>query len=108
MKMILGVALLVFSLSSIAASVKVTSFTYVRNQGDMTHPLAELCGLVEGAVSPVTFVRATIDPKSKNPAAYNTAVGQDGKFCMAVITYRGSAEVSIMGESASSVKAKIQ
>lgn len=101
MKMFLGFTLLVSSLSAIAASVKVTSFNYVRNANDLTHPLAELCGTVSGATSLPSFVRIQIDPKSNNPATYNTLAGQDGKFCLAVITYRGAAEVSLIGGNAS-------
>jgi hypothetical protein len=101
MKTIVAVALLALSLSSIAATVKVTSFNYVRNQGDMNHPLAELCGRVEGATSSPTFLNVKVDPKSNNPASYNTLAGADGKFCLAVITFRGNAEVSVMGDAAS-------
>jgi hypothetical protein len=97
MKLFLGAALLVFSLSSFAASVKVTSFTYVRNFNDL-QPLAELCGLVSGATTTPSFVKVVVDPKTSNPGSYNTLAGQDGKFCVAVITYRGTAEVSLMGE----------
>lgn len=101
MKTVLALGLLAFSLSSIAASVKVTSFNYVRNQGDMTHPLAELCGRVEGATAAPTFIKVMVDPKSNNPAHYNTLAGDDGKFCVAVITFRGNAEVSVIGGAAS-------
>ena len=62
MKMIVGVALLTLSLSSIASTVKVTSFNYVRNQGDIHHPLAELCGRVEGMTTSPTFLNVKVDP----------------------------------------------
>ena len=99
MKLIVGILLLGISLSTIAASVKVTSFKYVRNAGDAIHPLAELCGVVEGATSSPTFVKVLVD-KAKNPAVYNTVAGTEGNFCVAVITYRGSAEVTVFGENA--------
>ena len=101
MKKFIALALLVFSFASIAVTVKVTSFNYVRNQNDLYHPLAELCGLVEGATSAPSFVQVLVDPKSKEPASYNTIAGKDGKFCLAVITFRGNAEVSLMNENAS-------
>ncbi len=63
----------------------------------MNNPLAELCGMVEGATASPSFVRVLVDPKSKNPASYNTLAGIDGKFCLAVITYRGTADVSVIG-----------
>jgi hypothetical protein len=99
MKKILALCLLISSFSVFSASVKVTSFNYVRNANDLYHPLAELCGIVTEATSFPTFIKVTVDPKSGKPASYNTLAGQDGKFCMAVITYRGSAEVSIIGEN---------
>jgi hypothetical protein len=100
MKTILSITLLALSVSSIAASVNVTSFNYIRNQGDSFHPLAELCGRVEGGATP-SFIRVLVDHKTNRPGTYNTIAGADGKFCMAVITYRGSAEVTLIGESAS-------
>ena len=100
MKKFIALALLVFSCASFAASVKVTSFNYVRNQNDLYHPLAEICGLVEGAATSPSFIQVLIDPKSKQPASYNTIAGKDGKFCLAVITFRGNAEVSLINENA--------
>ncbi len=102
MKTFLATSLFLASLSTFAASVKVTSFDYIRNQGDSVHPLAELCGKVEGGTTP-SFVRVQVDPKANNPASYNTVAGADGKFCIAVITYRGSAELSLIGENASTM-----
>ena len=98
MKTFLAMALLVSSVSAFSASVKVTSFNYIRTSAnDMNSPLAELCGLVEGATAAPSFIRVLVDPKSKNPASYNTLAGADGKFCLAVITFRGTADVSVMG-----------
>lgn len=99
MKSILAVALLVSSVSAFSATVKVTSFNFIRTSNDVMAPLAELCGVVEGAItSAPSYVSAKIDPKSGKPASYNTITDSEGKFCMAVITYRGTAEVSIMGQ----------
>lgn len=99
MKSFLALALLVSSVSAFSASVKVTSFNFIRTSNDVMSPLAELCGVVEGAiVTAPSYVSAKIDPKSNKPASYNTITGPDGKFCMAVITYRGTAEVSLMGQ----------
>ncbi len=101
MKTFLAMALLVSSVSSFAATVKVTSFNYIRTSTDMNSPLAELCGTVEGAASSPSFIRVLVDPKSKNPASYNTLAGVDGKFCLAVITFRGNAEATVMGSKES-------
>ena len=102
MKTFLAMALFVSSVSAFSASVKITSFNYIRTSAnDMNSPLAELCGLVEGASAAPSFVRVLVDPKSKNPGAYNTVAGVDGKFCIAVITFRGTADVSVIGEKKS-------
>lgn len=98
MKSIVAMALLVSSVSAFSASVKVTSFNFIRTSNDVMAPLAELCGVVEGATSSPSFVRVSVDPKSAKPASYNTVAGTDGKFCLSVITYRGTAEVSMFGE----------
>jgi hypothetical protein len=101
MKKILGVAVLSLSFSSIAATIKITSFNFIRS------PLAELCGQVSETTTSPTFVNVTVDRGSKNPGAYNTVAGTDGKFCMAVITYRGLADASIIGGT-STAKASIR
>ena len=99
MKLFLALALLVSSFSAMSATVKVTSFNFIRTSNDVMAPLAELCGVVEGALtSAPSYVNAKIDPKSSKPASYNTITDTDGKFCMAVVTYRGTAEVSILGQ----------
>jgi hypothetical protein len=106
MKSVLALALLVFSFSTIAATVKITSCQYIRTSNDMASLLAELCGLVEGGASP-SFVRILVDHKTNKPATYNTVAGADGKFCATVTTYRGTAEVSRFGEK-SVVTAKVE
>lgn len=100
MKKFIALSLLSLSFASFAATVKVTSFNYVRVQNDLNHPLAELCGLVEGQTSSPSFVQVLVDPKTKSPASYNTLAGNDGKFCIAVVTYRGNAEVSLLNGNA--------
>ena len=100
MKTFLAVALMMSSVSAFAASIKITSFNFVRTSTDYRSPLAELCGKVEGATSAPTFIRVQVDPTSKGHASYNTLADEDGKFCLAVITYRGTAEASIMGSNA--------
>ena len=93
MKNLIVLAALVLSTSAFAG-VKITSFTMVRS-GD---PTAELCGVVENATEPSTFVRVVVDHRSARPGIYNAVAGADGKFCVAVITYRGTAEASVFGE----------
>lgn len=95
MKNFIVLAALVLSTSAFAASIKITSFTMVRS-GD---PTAELCGAVSEATEVPTFVRVVVDHRSNRPGVYNAVAGADGKFCMSVITYRGTAEASIFGET---------
>lgn len=101
MKKFMALAFLVSSVSSFAASVKVTSFNYVSTQNDIHNPLAELCGLVDGATTSPVFLSIVVDPKSRRPATYNTLADANGKFCIAVITYRGQADVSLIGTNTS-------
>lgn len=95
MKKILGLVCLFASVSAFAASVKITSFNYIRT-GDTLSPIAELCGSVEGAVAP-SFVEVSVDVGSSKRAMYNTFAGTNGKFCLIVATYRGTAEAVVMG-----------
>ena len=104
MKKILGLACLFASVSAFSATVKITSFNYLRT-GDVHGPLAEICGAVEGATA-MTFVKVMIDPKASKPAYYNTVVDTDGKFCLVVATYHGTADVSIIGGAKASAKIK--
>jgi hypothetical protein len=92
MRLLLILSLLCSSLSAFAASVKITSFVYVARE----QYLAELCGVVEGGEAP-SFIRLKIDHLGRRPAIYNTVAGNDGRFCQAVVTYRGEAEASVMG-----------
>ncbi len=94
MKNFIVLATLVLSTSAFAASIKITSFTLVRS-GD---PTAELCGVVSETIDVPTFVRVIVDQRSNRPGIYNAVAGADGKFCLAVITYRGTAEASVFGE----------
>ena len=95
MKSFIALACLLASFASFAATVKITSYTFVKR------PLAELCGQVEGH-NGMTFVKVIVDNDGSKPANYNTVVDGDGKFCIAVITYRGTADAVIMGSKASS------
>jgi hypothetical protein len=92
------VGICLFSASVFSASVKVDSFNYA-----YSGPLAELCGTVSGATSSPSYITVKIDPGTPNSAVYNTLAGQDGKFCVAAITYRGRAEVSLFGVSNSAL-----
>lgn len=96
MKKILGLVCLFSSVSVFAATVKVTSFQYVR-MGNTQGPVAELCGAVEGATAAPTFVQVTVDHNTSKPGHYNTLAGTNGKFCMTVVTYRGTAEAALIG-----------
>jgi hypothetical protein len=95
MKIIFAFALLSSVALAQAASVKVTSFNYIRTSNSFT-TLAELCGHVDGATSAPSFVKVHVDPRTNNPGTYNTMAGKDGKFCVVVNTFRGTAEVSLL------------
>jgi arginine utilization protein RocB len=94
MKKLLATALLLSAMSTWAASVKITSY-YMVNSMDY---LAELCGKVEGAATYPAFVNAIIDLRNNKGASYNTPTDENGNFCLAVITYRRTAHVSVMGQ----------
>lgn len=101
MKLVSILLFCLLSFSAFGATVKVGSFNYIRTSQNFSSPLAELCGSVSGATSSPTFVRVHVDPQSSNSAIYNTLAGDDGKFCLALITYRGRAEVSLIGQEGS-------
>jgi hypothetical protein len=107
MKKFLMTACCLISFGAMAASVKVGSFNYIRTAQNYNSPLAELCGSVQGATSVPSFIRVHVDHNTNNSAIYNTLAGQDGKFCVSVITYRGRAEVSLIGEN-STVEAQVK
>lgn len=84
-----------FIVSSVFASeptVKITSFVY--NGQDKR--AAELCGIVFDQTTTPTFVQVVVDQTTNRPANYNTLVGPDGKFCIAVVTFRGTAIAKIL------------
>jgi hypothetical protein len=57
---------------------------------------AEICGRVAGgAKTAPTFIRITVDEKSAKPGVYNVVAGPDGAFCVAVVSYYGSAVAAL-------------
>jgi hypothetical protein len=84
---------LIFSTQLFAAEpgITITSFTYTGAE----RKLAELCGTVNNMTKVPTYVRVTVDHTSDRPATYNTLVGSNGKFCLAVITYHGTANARV-------------
>ena len=96
MKQLLSILSLIFMGSSsfatdLTTEVKITSFTYLNNTR-----LAELCGNVINQKSSPTFIQITVDPRGKSPVNYNTLAGKNGQFCIAVITYTGEAEATLL------------
>ncbi|MFP5490976.1 MAG: hypothetical protein ACLGG0_05715 [Bacteriovoracia bacterium] len=91
MKKLMIIAALALTSSAYAATVKVTSYVYLRSG----EPQAELCGLVEDAETTPSFIRVQVDHRTNRPATYNTVAGADGRFCISVVTYRGTAEVRL-------------
>ena len=90
MRTLLAVLFLTFSFSALS-DVKVTSFYWVNGNNH----LAEICGVVQNSTAP-SFVKIMVDYRGNRPAVYNVVAGADGKFCQAVISYRGEAEASVM------------
>lgn len=90
------IAALLISTSAFAASVRITSFNYIRSG----EALAELCGTVTDSTSTPAFVRVQVDHTSNRPATYNTLTDETGRFCVAVVTYRGTAAASVMNQNA--------
>jgi hypothetical protein len=91
MKAFFIVTFFLFSEFAHAGEIKVdiTSFRYA---GSRT-AAAELCGKVTSDVFPVV-VKVTVDPKTEKPGIYNTIVGPEATFCVAIITYREEADAS--------------
>lgn len=95
MKKMMMLGLVVFSTYASAASVRITSFLRVGSTDNM----AELCGkLIETRPTP-TFIKVVSDYNSSRPAIYNTVADESGKFCILIMTIRGSATAGIFGET---------
>ncbi len=99
----LALSALLVSASAFATSVRITSFNYVRSG----EALAELCGTVTDATATPSFVRVQVDHTSNRPATYNTLTDDVGRFCVAVVTFRGTAEARVMNQNAPVVEALI-
>lgn len=103
MKKMITLMSLLFSVSVFAADVKIIGFNYVSQNG----PDAELCGVVTGAKTVPSFVKVLVDQHTNRATTYNTLAGQDGRFCLMLVTYRGRVSVGVMGEE-QSIDAHIQ
>lgn len=93
-KLFFTLALMMTSSIALASdqSVKITSFTYTASGSKV----AELCGTVSNVQTTPTFVQVTVDYQTKRPAIYNTIANAEGKFCLTVVTYRGTAEAKVL------------
>lgn len=90
-KLLAAATLSLLSFSAMAeTSVTITSYLYTNSE----RKVAEICGLVKDATTPVTNVQIVVDYNSKRPATYNTIAGSDGKFCAVVVSYYGTAKAS--------------
>jgi hypothetical protein len=101
MKFAFALMFLFASLPAFCASVKITSFNLIRIGDSLNHPVAELCGKVEGSTKMVEYLKVTVDAGSRRPGHYNTIADDKGNFCLTVVTYRGNAEVRIIGDHSS-------
>ena len=99
MRIILIGLLLSFSLFANDPKVEVTSFRYVAQN----NPVAELCGKISNVTIFPAYVKIIVDG-NKNPGIYNVVVDKDAKFCIAVVTYYGIADVSLWGSSFNTVQ----
>jgi P pilus assembly chaperone PapD len=92
MRLLLALTFLISSQAfAQAPSVNITSFTYTNQE----RKLAELCGIVTNMNKLPTYIQVIVDHDSSRPANYNTLVGADGKFCLALISYRGTAKAIV-------------
>lgn len=87
LSMFLFAAMMSSSVMAEVSNVRITSYVYVNQE----RKVAELCGVVDNMTRTPTFVQVTVDHNSNRPASYNTVVGPNGKFCMVVVTYFGTA-----------------
>lgn len=96
MKLFITASLLISSAAFAADdSVKITSF-YFLGSGDKRTPAAELCGVLVQPTGKPEMIKVTVDPKSKEPGMYNAWTGKDGKFCLVLATYSGTADAEII------------
>ena len=88
------IVILISLISTVALAeepqVKLTSFLGAGNQTRS----AEVCGTVSG-VQAATLVRVTVDYDGNHPGVYNVIADTDGKFCVAVVTFRRTANASV-------------
>ena len=84
--------------------VEVTSFRFAGSR----NYTAEICGKVTSEeAQPPLLAKIQVDPKEKNPGTYYAIIGAEKKFCAAVVTYSGTADVTAQkfstGENLSSI-----
>jgi hypothetical protein len=102
MKKIIILFALLINTTAYSATIKIISFLAIEIANDrINHPLAELCGKVENAESIPTFIQVKVDEGARRPAVYNTLADDKGFFCLTLVTYRGTAAVSIIGKQTS-------
>lgn len=95
MKMIFAALVLLTQFAQAADSVKITSFYFLQSGTDRT-PAAELCGVLTAPTGKPEMVKVTVDANSKTPATYNSWTGKDGKFCLVLATYAGTADAELV------------
>ena len=107
MKKFFALALGILSFNSFANAnynVQITSF---RPAGQNTYA-AELCAFITGDIIPAQLnVRVASDPQTNRAGIYNTFVDQSGRFCLAIVTYTGFAQVSVWGYPSSLTETKM-
>lgn len=83
-----------FADEPVAWDLKVTSFLPVVN---FQSRLGEICGRVTGPVESLAGARVAVvsDPKTKRPGYYATAVDNQGRFCLVIHTFTGTAEATV-------------
>jgi hypothetical protein len=91
--MIIQAITLLSAASGFAATPPTLTLTSFRYAGGNTRA-AELCGVVTGGREH-EHVRVTVDPDTDGPGYYNLFTEQDGRFCVAVVTWTGRAQASV-------------
>ena len=95
MKFVIVALVLLTQVAQADTSVKITSFFFLQSGAERS-PAAELCGVLAAPTGKPELVKVSVDVNSKNPATYNSWTGKDGKFCLVLATYAGTADAELV------------
>lgn len=109
--MLCGLFLLANGAYADSNTIEITSFQSSSRPAYQYTYSAEVCGKVtyaDPAGHQHMHLRVSTDYNSRNPSHYNTMVGADGKFCLAVVTYNGTVEVRELDGEGTPISATLQ